>query len=297
VATRETLLAEFHRYRPLLFSIAYRMLGAVADAEDMVQETFIRWQQASGEEVRSPKAFLVTIISRLCINHLESARVRREEYVGEWLPEPVATDPANDPLEILRADESLSIAFLTVLERLNPVERAVFLLHEVFEYEYAEIAAALERSEANCRQILKRAREHIHEARPRLKVQNREHDELLGKFLQATRSGDLEGLMSLLSTDVVLHTDGGGKGPALPNRLKGADKVARAALGGFHSLPKRPSGYVVQINGENGLVSYIDGRPFGVITLDTGDGRIRAIYMVSNPDKLTHLPSPPRLPS
>ena len=294
MATRENSLPEFDRYRPLLFSIAYRMLGAVADAEDMVQETFIRWQQASGEKVRSPKAFLVTIISRLCINQLESARVKREEYVGEWLPEPVVTDPASDPLEIVRVDESLSIAFLTVLERLNPLERAVFLLHEVFEYEYVEIAAALERSEANCRQILKRAREHVREARPRLKAPNHEHDELLGKFLQATRSGDLEGLMSLLSADVVLHTDGGGKGPALPNRLHGAEKVARAALGGFQRLPKRPSGYVLQINGENALAGYIDGKPFSVITLDTEDGRIRAIYVVSNPDKLTHLPAPPQ---
>jgi RNA polymerase sigma-70 factor, ECF subfamily len=220
-------LAEFHRYRSLLFSIAYRMLGAVADAEDMVQETFIRWQQASGEEVRSPKAFLVTIISRLCINQLESARARREEYVGEWLPEPVVTDPAADPLEIFRVDESLSIAFLTLLERLNPLERAVFLLHEVFEYEYGEIAAALERSEANCRQILKRAREHVREARPRLKAPNPGHDKLLEKFLEATRGGDLEGLMSLLSADVVLHTDGGGKGPALPHRVQGAERVAR----------------------------------------------------------------------
>lgn len=287
-------LAEFHQYRPLLFSIAYRMLGAVADAEDMVQEAFIRWQQAAGDEIRSPKAFLVTIISRLCINHMESARVRREEYVGEWLPEPVVTDPGSDPLEIVRANESLSIAFLTVLERLNPVERAVFLLREVFEYEYAEIAAALDLSEANCRQILTRARKHVREARPPLKSRDPEHDELLGRFLQATRSGDLEGLMSLLSADVVLHTDGGGKGPALPNRVHGADKVARAALGGFHRLPKRPSGYVIQVNGESGLVSYIDGRPFGVITIDARDGRIRAIYLVSNPDKLTHLPAPPQ---
>jgi RNA polymerase sigma-70 factor, ECF subfamily len=287
------LLAEFNRHRPLLFSIAYRMLGTVADAEDIVQETFLRWQQSSTGEVRSPKSFLVTIVSRLCINHLDSARVRREEYVGEWLPEPLVTDPASDPLELLRMDESLSIAFLTVLERLNPVERAVFLLHEIFEYEYSEIAATLDRTEANCRQILKRAREHVREVRPRLKAREREHDELLQRFLHAIRSGDLDGLTALLSTDVVLHTDGGGKAPALPNRVQGADRVARAALGGFNRLPKRPSGNIVQINGESGLVSYIDGKPFGVITVDTRDGRIQAIYMVSNPDKLTHLPAPP----
>jgi RNA polymerase sigma-70 factor (ECF subfamily) len=174
--------------------------------------------------------------------------VRREEYVGEWLPEPVVTDPARDPLEIVRAHESLSIAFLTVLERLNPVERAVFLLHEVFEYDYAEIAAALDRSEGNRRQILTRARRHVREVRPPIKAPNPEHDELLGRFLQATRGGDLEGLMSILSADAVLHTDGGGKAPALPNCVRGAEKVARAALGGFRRLPKRPSGYIIQVN-------------------------------------------------
>ncbi|HYS62960.1 MAG TPA: sigma-70 family RNA polymerase sigma factor, partial [Paraburkholderia sp.] len=154
-------LATFDQYRSLLFSVAYRMLGSVADAEDMLQETFIRWQQAREEEVRSPRAFLVTIVSRLCINQLQSARVQREEYVGQWLPEPIVTGPGSDPLELVRVDESLSMAFLVMLERLTPVERAVFLLREVFEYEYSEIAAVLGESEANCRQILHRAKAHV----------------------------------------------------------------------------------------------------------------------------------------
>ena len=149
-------LTEFNQYRGILFSIAYRMVGSVADAEDLLQETFIRWQQASEGEIRSAKAYLITIVSRLCINHLESARVKREEYVGEWLPEPLATNPGSDPLDILRADESLSMAFLVMLERLTPVERAVFLLHEIFDYTYSEIATALGLTEANSRQILRR---------------------------------------------------------------------------------------------------------------------------------------------
>src|SRR5882757_1161615 len=163
-------LATFDQHRGLLFSVAYRMLGSVADAEDMLQETFIRWQQARDEEIRSPRAFLIMIISRLSINHLQSARVRREEYVGQWLPEPLVAGEGNDPLGILRVDESLSMAFLVLLERLTPVERAVFLLREVFEYEYTEIAAVLGQSAVNCRQILRRARQHVNAMRPRFKT-------------------------------------------------------------------------------------------------------------------------------
>jgi RNA polymerase sigma-70 factor (ECF subfamily) len=160
-------LATFNQYRGLLFSVAYRMLGSVADAEDMVQETFIRWQQAANEEIRSPRAFLVTVITRLSINQLQSARVRREEYVGEWLPEPLVTGPESDPLGAPKVDESLSMAFLLLLERLTPMERAVFLLREVFEYEYAEIANVLGQSETNCRQILRRAKQHVGDMRRR----------------------------------------------------------------------------------------------------------------------------------
>src|ERR1700761_8806797 len=188
-------LATFRQYRGLLFSVAYRMLGSVADAEDMLQETFIRWQEATEEDIRSPRAYLVTIISRLCLNHLQSARVQREEYVGQWLPEPVVTDAASDPLEIVRVDESLSMAFLVMLERLTPVERAVFLLREVFEYEYGEVAAMLGESEANCRQILHRARQHVAAMRPRFEASHGQASDLLEHFLQATRNGDLEGLV------------------------------------------------------------------------------------------------------
>src|SRR4030095_11294830 len=229
-------LAAFEQHRGLLFSIAYRMLGSVADAEDAVQDAFIRWQRASEIDIRSPKAFLVTIVSRLCINHLQSARVQRESYVGEWLPEPLVTEPGSNPSTILQVDESVSMALLLLLERLTPEERAVFLLHEVFDYKHSEIAAALSLTEANCRQLLRRAQQHVHLARPRFRTPTREHAELLEGFYQAAGSGDMDRLLALLSSDVVLHTDGGGKAAALPLPLFGADKVARASVSGLKRL-------------------------------------------------------------
>lgn len=286
-------LVAFNQYRGLLFSIAYRMVGSVADAEDMLQEAFLRWQQAPAVEIRSPRAFLVTIVSRLCINHLQSARVQREEYVGYWLPEPVVTDPGNDPFSAFRIDESLSMAFLVLLERLKPLERAVFLLREVFDYEYGEIAEALGQSEANCRQVLHRARQHVAEARPRFKASRQQHDELFQRFLQAVSAGDIDGLLALLSGDIVLHADGGGKGPAVPNLVYGADNVARALLGGFKKLPRNLTRRMAQVNGKTGIVTYRDGRPFSVFTIEVSEGRISAVFIVSNPEKLSHLPCAP----
>jgi RNA polymerase sigma-70 factor, ECF subfamily len=291
-------LATFDQYRSLLFSVAYRMLGSVADAEDMLQETFIRWQQAPDGEIRSPRAFLVTVISRLCINHLQSARVQREEYVGQWLPEPIVTGPGSDPLEIMRVDESLSMAFLVMLECLTPVERAVFLLREVFEYEYSEIAPVLGQSEANCRQILSRAKQHVSAMRPRFKTSQRKKSDLLERFLKTTSSGDMDGLVALLSSDVVLHSDSGGKGIGVPNLIRGADNVARGILGGLRKLvPKNLVQRMVQVNGEPGVATYLDGKPFSVITLDGSEDHIRAIYLVTNPEKLSHLPALPADPN
>jgi RNA polymerase sigma-70 factor (ECF subfamily) len=281
----------FDQYRSLLFSVAYRMLGSVADAEDMLQETFIRWQQAPDDDIRSPRAFLVTIISRLCINHLQSARVQREEYVGQWLPEPIVTGPGSDPLAVIRVDESLSMAFLVLLERLTPVERAVFLLREVFEYEYSDIAAVLGQSEANCRQILRRARQHVSAMRPRFKASSQKQSDLLERFLQAAASGDLDGLVGLLADDVVLHSDGGGKAIAVPNVVHGVDGVTRGILGGLKKLvPRDLVRRLAQINGAPGVISYLHGKPFSVLTLDVLKGRIQAIYIVTNPEKLAHLP-------
>jgi RNA polymerase sigma-70 factor (ECF subfamily) len=290
-------LATFNQYRRLLFSVAYRMLGSVADAEDMLQETFIRWQQAANDEVRSPRAFLVTVITRLCINQLQSARVRREQYVGEWLPEPLVTDPGSDPLGVLKVDESLSMAFLLLLERLNPMERAVFLLREVFEYEYAEIASVLGQSEANCRQILRRARKHVGDMRRRFDAPVREHEDLLKRFIQAVRKGELKGLVDLLSSNVVLHSDGGGKAIALPNVIHGAEDVARIILDRMSTVtPKNLVIRLAQINGEPGFVSYLNGKPFSALTLDSGERSIKVIYIVTNPQKLSHLPDLPSAP-
>jgi RNA polymerase sigma-70 factor, ECF subfamily len=289
-------LATFDQYRSLLFSIAYRMLGSVADAEDMLQETFIRWQQSEEENIRSPRAFLVTIVSRLCISYLQSARVRREEYVGQWLPEPIVTDPGSDPFGIIKVGESLSMAFLVLLERLTPVERAVFLLREVFEYEYSEIAAILGQSEVNCRQILRRAREHVSSMRPRFEVSEHKRNDLLNRFLEAVGSADMEAVVALLSKDVVLHSDGGGKAIAVPNSVHGVEKVARGILGGLSRLvPKTLVRRLARINGEPGLVNYLNGKPHSVLTVEAVDDRIQAIYILTNPDKLSHLPDLPAI--
>ena len=284
-------LATFDQYRSLLFSIAYRMLGSVADAEDMLQEAFIRWQQSREQVIDSPRAFLVTIISRLCINHLQSARVKREEYVGQWLPEPIVTDAASDPFGIIKVDESLSMAFLVLLERLTPIERAVFLLREVFEYEYSEIAAVLAQSEVNCRQILRRARQHVSAMRPRFKVPEQKRDDLLKLFLEAIGTGEMSGLIDLLADDVVLHSDGGGKAIAVPNEVHGAGNVARGIFGGLKRLvPSTLVRKLAYINGGPGLVNYLDGKPHSVPSIDVANGRICAIYFVTNPEKPAHLP-------
>jgi RNA polymerase sigma-70 factor (ECF subfamily) len=273
------------------------MLGSVADTEDMLQETFIRWQQASIEEVRSPRAFLVTIITRLCINHLQSARVQREEYVGEWLPEPLVTDPASDPLGAVKIDESLSMAFLLLLERLTPMERAVFLLREVFDYEYAEIATVLGQSEANCRQILRRAQQHVGDIRRRFDASAQQRNELLKQFIQATRKGELQGLVNLLSSEAVLHTDGGGKAIAVPSLVEGAENVARIILNRMSTVvPKDLVTRLAQINGQPGIVSYLKGKPFSALSLEIAEGRIKAIYVVTNPEKLAHLQNLPTAP-
>lgn len=287
----------FETHRPRLFAIAYRMLGSAADAEDVLQEACIRWLQSSREQIQSPEAFLVTIVSRLCINHLQSARVKREQYFGEWLPEPILTGQAGDPSAAAQMDESLSIAFLAVLERLTPTERAVFLLRDVFEYEYSEIGGILELSESNCRQILRRARQHLKESRPRFDSSPRQREELLQRFLQATSHGDMDGLLSLFAQDIVLFADGGGKANAVPNPIYGATNVGRFLFGARKKLlPGELAHQIAQINGQPGVISYFGGRPYSVLTINVVDGRIRNIYIVSNPDKLSRLPNSPGAP-
>lgn len=288
---RASAAETFEQFRELLFSIAYRMLGTRADAEDMVQETFIRWQQASSGPVHNPRSLLVTIISRLCINHLQSARTRREEYFGEWLPEPIISlHRDHSGLTAPRIDDSLSIAFLVLLQRLNAAERAVFLLREVFEYEYEEVAAILKLSEANCRQILRRARQHVAEMRPRFDAPIEEREKLLHAFLDAATSGDSNRLVALLSDSVLLHSDGGGKAPALPNPIHGPKNVARAILGSMNRLvPPDMTRQLALVNGQPGVVVWHGAQPFAVLTVDAHRGLIGNIYVITNPEKLAHL--------
>ncbi len=224
--------------RPLMFSIAYRMTGSVGDAEDIVQEAVIRTYRAAsqGTMVESPKAFVTTTTTRLAIDHLRSARVQREAYVGTWLPEPLVSDPAPGPAERAEMSDSLSLAFLVLLESLSPVERAVFLLREVFGYDYGEIAAAVGKSEPNCRQIFTRARRHIGEGRPRFEASRRQGTELTERFLAALSGGDIEAFIDLLAPDVVMYGDGGGKAPAAPAPIHGRERVAGCCAG----WPGRP---------------------------------------------------------
>ena len=281
----------FERYRSLLFSIAYRMLGSVMEAEDVVQEAFLRWREASGREIHAPKAYLSTVVTRLSIDRLRSAKARREQYVGPWLPEPLATVEDSEATDAVALDETLSMAFLVLLESLTPVERAVFLLREVFDYDYAEIASLVGKSEDNCRQISRRARRSVAARRPRFESSPEQEERLLGNFLEACMSGDMESLLALLSEDATLWSDGGGKTRAALNPIYGADRVARFFSG---ILRKAPSGLVVRwasINGRPGFIGYFeDGSPQSVTTFDVAKGTIRAIRIVVNPEKLRNVP-------
>ena len=280
----------FCDHRSLLFSIAYRMLGTVVDAEDKVQETFLRWQRVPLANIKSPRAFLVTIVSRLCINHLQTAYVQREEYYGQWLPEPLLTDPARDPLEALGMEESLSMGFLILLERLTPVERAVFLRREAFGYEYQEIARITKLTDVNCRQILRRARQHITDGRPRFDASPEKQEELLTEFLRAMVNGDIDGLLDLLTNDVVLYSDGGGKATALPKPIYGRANVASLLT---RALEKFAGDVVIRstrINCQLGILGYINGIAETAVVLETAESRIQSVYIVRNPDKLTKVP-------
>jgi RNA polymerase sigma-70 factor (ECF subfamily) len=281
----------FTGLRPLLFSIAYRMLGSVSEAEDVVQDAFVRLSRVPREEIDNPKAYLATVTTRLAIDALTSARAKREQYVGPWLPEPLLVDTDNAPDVAAETADSLAMAFLVVLEQLSPVERAVFLLREVFAYDYAEIAKVVGKSEANCRQLVSRARRHIDEDKPRFEASKRQRQELTERFLSACQNGDMDGLVSMLAGDVGFYGDGGGVATALPKPMFGRDNVARFLLGIFRR------GYVVggsyravDVNGQPGAVLFdADGLIVSVFSLDIADGVVQAIRSVVNPQKLRHL--------
>ena len=271
----------YESLRPLAFSIAYRMLGSVSEAEDVVQEGLLRLHRA--DAVEHPKAFVATVVTRLSIDELRSARARRETYVGPWLPEPVVTDSRPD-------DESVSMALLVTLEALSPVERAVFLLHDVFDYGYDEIAEIVGKTRENCRQLAVRARRHVEARRPRFEPSREQREALAGRFFEAIREGDLDGLVELLAEDAVATGDGGGKAAARKTPLRGGAKVARFMLG-LMRLAGRES-YVFdfcEINGRPGALIRQHGRVVGTLCLEVADGRVTELLSVANPDKLRHL--------
>ena len=281
---------EFEELRPLLFAIAYRILGSVVEAEDAVQETWVRYE-ASPTQPISAKAFLSAVVTRVSIDTLRSARVRRETYVGQWFPEPLLTDPYEDPARSAELADSVSMAALLLLERLTPLERAVFVLREVFGFGFPEVAVAVERSEAACRQLAVRARRHMDVGRPRFEADRREREELAARFFDALRDGDIDGLRELLAADVQLVADGGGKAPAFARSVFGADNVARVLATNFPLLVKIDARVEPhELNGHPGaIIRDRDGKVVGTLTLDVLGGRIQTIRAVANPDKLGHV--------
>jgi RNA polymerase sigma-70 factor (ECF subfamily) len=291
--------------RPRAFGIAYRMLGSVSEAEDVVQEALLRLHGVleAGEEIRVPEAYLATVVTRLGINRLRSAQMQRETYFGEWLPEPVVTGDLNDPAAHAEMSDSLSLAFLVLLERLSPEQRAVFLLREVFDYGYDAIAEIVGKSEAACRQLAVRARRHIEEERPRFEASRRDQDELARRFMTAAQAGDMDELEALLAHDVALHGDGGGKVRAVMHPIFGRRHVARSVLR-FMEVVRAIEGFStrpVEVNGHPGALGF-DGqqRILFALSLDIADGQVQGIRGIVNPDKLRHLgpvsdlmPTPP----
>jgi RNA polymerase sigma-70 factor (TIGR02957 family) len=287
---RERLLDEL---RPVAFAVAYRMLGSVSEAEDVIQEALLRVHQAleEGEEIASPRAFVTTVTTRLTINELRSARARRERYFGEWLPEPIITDGEDDPARHAETADSLSVAMLVLLESLSPEQRAVLLLHDVFDYGFAEIAAIVGKSEVATRQLATRARKHVEQGRPRFRTTREHQAELAARFFAAAEQGDLPALEALLASDVELTGDGGGKVPALAESLRGRSRVAQMLINWLHPGTRIPGALrFVEVNGGPGAL-YLDEqqRLIGVLALEIAGGEVKSISSIVNPEKLMHL--------
>lgn len=275
-------------HRRLLFTVAYELLGSAADAEDVLQESWIRWATVDASEIREPRAYLVRIVTRQALNHLRTVTRRREDYVGEWLPEPLLTSP--DVADDVELAENLSIAMLTVLETLGPAERAVFVLREVFDMPYDEIADAVDKSPAAVRQIAHRAKSHVTARRPRVRVVRSEFEEVVGRLVAALNTGDLQGLMDVLAPDVVSVADGGGKAQGAARRpVVGADRVARYVIGGLAKAGGGIAAVATWVNGEPGIRMEMDGQLLGVVTLVIEGGRVKRIFAIANPEKLGRL--------
>jgi RNA polymerase sigma-70 factor, ECF subfamily len=287
----------FETHRPLLFSIAYRMLGSVMEAEDIVQEAYLRYRAVAPETIRSPRAFLSTVVTRLCLNQLESARAQREAYIGVWLPEPVVTGDGTaldalviSPAQHAELHESLSLALLVLLEQLTPAERAVFLLREVFDYAYAEIAAILGKDEAACRQLFSRAKNHIAEHRPRFTATPDQHRQLLGQFMQAVSIGQLDGLLQVLAEDVTMWADGGGKVRGAATRpIHGRMAVAQFVLASTRYLAPNYHAEIAEINGRPAAVLRVGERAVLMIAVEVDRDHVREIRVIGNPDKLSRV--------
>jgi RNA polymerase sigma-70 factor (TIGR02957 family) len=287
----EELLDEL---RPGAFAIAYRMLGSVSEAEDLVQEALLRLHraQSEGERIESPRAYVSTVVTRLGIDQLRSARRKRETYVGEWLPEPLLTSEEEDPARQAEMADSLSLAFLVLLESLSPEQRAVFLLHDVFDYPYDEIARIVGKTEANARQLAARARRHVDERRPRFEATREQHEKLADRFFAAIGDGDMEALEAMLAEDVMLAGDGGGKAPALARAQHGARRVARLLATWGRQAPRFGGATFrrVEVNGQPGaIVLDADDRVISVLALDIADGRVQGVRSIVNPEKLQHV--------
>ena len=278
----------FEQYRPLLFSIAYRMLGSAMEAEDMVQEAYLRFQATAPDLIQSTKPFLTTVVTRLCLDQLKSARAQRETYIGPWLPEPVLTE-GESPAAHLSRLESISMAFLVLLESLSPLERAVFLLREVFDYDYRDIARIVEREEAACRQLYSRARKHVQDQRPRFEPSPDVHQQIMHKFMQAIEAGEGDGLVHLLAENVTWTSDGGGKIAAAVRPLVGREKVVQFILGLIRLRPAGTTVEIAQVNGQAALVTRVEGKVTVVITAETDGAQVTTIRAIANPDKLAHL--------
>ena len=283
----------FTQYRPLMFSIAYKMLGSVMEAEDIVQDAFFRWRESVGEDIRSPKSYLATIVTRLSIDRLRSAQLQRESYIGPWLPEPLITEKGKGTAEIVSKAEHISMAFLVMLERLSPIERAVFLLREIFDYNYPEIAEIVGKSEANCRQIFRRAKQRVDSGQARFTMPPEKQQAIVQQFIHSVTTGDMPGLLHLLSNDISLHADGGGKVTAAKKPVLGRQKVATFMLNLGRLAPSNYSYQLKWVNGGFSLINYVGRMPQSVFTFDLEGDQIRKIYAVVNPDKLKNVPPLP----
>ena len=283
------LVDVFEQHRPRLLGVAYGMLGSVMDAEDVVQDAWLRWSAAETGTVESPVAYLTTITTRLAIDRLRSARHRRETYVGPWLPAPLVSDAGPDPGDVVAEAEQLSMAMLTALERLEPTERAVLLLREVFDLDYSEIADVVDKSPANCRQIARRARGRVGDVGRHRAHEHEIEDRLLEAYVAAIAADDTDALIEVFADDVVLWSDGGGKARAARHPLAGAARVARFLVGVSAQAPAGATARFVRVNGDPALMGVVDGRPIGVLAFEVAEGQIIAIRAVLNPDKLAHI--------